>query len=680
MSHGYFVVSVRLLEDEKMEEINVPEDATGKWLFEEICCQQGVMQEREYFGLRYLEHEMLSSPTKRWINLTRNLSSQLKNTYPRQVSFRVKHYPADPIVDLRLPKSHYLLYHQLRRDLISGRLVVQTDVLVRLAALVVQVELGDISAQEPLETSAKNDKHQYLREFRVLHNQTERLESLIIKEHEKLENCLPSEAASELIHLASSLETYGIDPIRVKTKAYGSRHIHLGLTHQGVAEFIGNRRQKLYPWSAISWMTCNGRDFVVATSCQHPGRKKKTTTTIHYKCDNKSVAQALWEWASDRQLFFTLDKSSSVKPVKSKKALFQRTRTFTFSGRCRREVIGRPLLTTSLPTDICGISVAEENLSFNNPTSSNGYSLSMGALTNSTGRNMDTHIENNIEDGESTQTAPATTTSGLLSISSTSLGHSRAPALSEPSVARNVTNNLMEENMENQVNSHDHSNLSGSFSVNSNLLVPLFANLPKHRFSTEARKRQREILKKQSKYGLYQQNHSDLFDTDDECDNDDTSSEAAVEALNSASKAGEAWLTNELGQKGEKQISFSPAKSWFSFLHSSSTEKGDKQTSSVQSKDIRNSNHSSLLNLTNNDTPDTDIDSDSSTEPVSIWRFAAISAGFMTCASIFGLALILEAEVHSPIMATIRGHPWFLDFDSRFYRPIRSALLGFWRR
>lgn len=379
-------------------------------------------------------------------------------------------------------------------------------------------------------------------------------------------------------------------------------------------------------------------------------------------------------------MFFTLDKSSSVKPVKSKKALFQRTRTFTFSGRCRREVIGRPLLTTSLPTDICGISVAEENLSFNNPTSSNGYSLSMGALTNSTGRNMDTHIENNIEDGESTQTAPATTTSGLLSISSTSLGHSQAPALSEPSVARNVTNNLMEESMENQVNSHDHSNLSGSFAVNSNLLVPLFANLPKHRFSTEARKRQREILKKQSKYGLYQQNHSDLFDTDDECDNDDTSSEAAVEALNSAAKAGEAWLTNELGQEGKKQISLSPAKSWFGFLHSSSTEKGDKQISSVQSKDVRNSNHSSLLNLTNNDTPDTDIDSDSSSEPVSIWRFAAISAGFMTCASIFGLALILEAEVHSPIMATIRGHPWFLDFDSRFYRPMRSALLGFWRR
>lgn len=137
-----------------------------------------------------------------------------------------------------------------------------------------------------------------------------------------------------------------------------------------------------------------------------------------------------------------------------------------------------------------GISVAEENLSFNNPTSSNAYSLSMGALTNGTSRSTNTHIENNVEDGESTQTAPATTTSGLLSISSTSLGYSRAPALSEPSVARNITNNSIEESIENQVSSH---NLSGPFVVNSNQLVPLFTNLPKHRFSTEAKRRQREI-------------------------------------------------------------------------------------------------------------------------------------------------------------------------------------------
>ncbi|KER29464.1 hypothetical protein T265_03930 [Opisthorchis viverrini] len=133
-----FAVTVRLLEDDTISEVDVPEDATGKWLFEEVCRRQDVMEEREYFGLRYLEHDLLSSPTKQWIDLTRGLFVQLKNTHPRTVSFRIKHYPADPFADLKLAKTHYLLYRQLRRDLASGRLVSGVDEMVRLAALIVQ--------------------------------------------------------------------------------------------------------------------------------------------------------------------------------------------------------------------------------------------------------------------------------------------------------------------------------------------------------------------------------------------------------------------------------------------------------------------------------------------------------------------------------------------------------------
>ncbi|CAH8486506.1 unnamed protein product [Dicrocoelium dendriticum] len=104
-TENVFSVIVRLLEDETSEEVSVPEDATGKWLFEEVCCRQGVMEEREYFGLRYLEHQILTPPTKQWIDLTRRVLSQLKNTKPLVVSFRVKHYPPDPMGDIRLPKT-----------------------------------------------------------------------------------------------------------------------------------------------------------------------------------------------------------------------------------------------------------------------------------------------------------------------------------------------------------------------------------------------------------------------------------------------------------------------------------------------------------------------------------------------------------------------------------------------
>lgn len=277
----FFSVDVRLLEDDASEEVEVPEDATGKWLFEEICRRQGVMEEREYFGLRYLEHEVLSSPTKQWLDLSRSVLSQLKNTRPRVVSFRIKHYPAEPMADLRLPKTHYLLYRQLKRDLCSGRLVAQSDEMIRLGALVVQVELGDSSMQEVSLWSANDDApRSYLADFQVLHNQTPKVESLLLEEHKKLEGLLPTEAACEVIQLASSLETYGVDPIRVKTKAYGSRPIHLGLTHRGVAEFVSNRCQKLHLWSNISWMTCDAKHFIVAVSKPAAGKKKKCARDI----------------------------------------------------------------------------------------------------------------------------------------------------------------------------------------------------------------------------------------------------------------------------------------------------------------------------------------------------------------------------------------------------------------
>ncbi|KAA3673312.1 uncharacterized protein DEA37_0005877 [Paragonimus westermani] len=71
--------------------------------------------------------------------------------------------------------------------------------------------------QDPPQISTKTDAERtYLADFQVLHNQTKRMEALILEEHKKLEGLLPSEAATEMIQLASSLETYGVDPIRVK--------------------------------------------------------------------------------------------------------------------------------------------------------------------------------------------------------------------------------------------------------------------------------------------------------------------------------------------------------------------------------------------------------------------------------------------------------------------------------
>ncbi|TGZ56956.1 hypothetical protein CRM22_010055 [Opisthorchis felineus] len=676
-----FAVTVRLLEDETISEVDVPEDATGKWLFEEVCRRQGVMEEREYFGLRYLEHDLLSSPTKQWIDLTRSLFVQLKNTHPRTVSFRIKHYPADPFADLKLAKTHYLLYRQLRRDLASGRLVSGVDEMVRLAALVVQVELGDSSMQDLPQLSTKSDtERSYLSDFHVLHNQTQRMEQLVLEEHKKLESLLPSEAATELIQLASSLETYGVDPIRVKTKAYGSRPIHIGLTHRGVSEFVSNRCQKTYLWPNISWMTCDGKHFILAYSKQICGKKKKAVEMVSFKCETKAVAHALWEWATDRQLFLTLEKSSSVKPVKSKRGLFSRKHTFTFAGRCRREVLARPTLAATLPSDI-GNSHLEpvENFCVDKIQSAGAHSVSMLALTQDVvapGRAM--QVIGEVESGERTDFAGAASMSVSDNLALTGPAHAQETSKDQTGTLLNMTATTIPNNIEDAafVEQHLVDVLPLPRTVPSELLAPLFKELPRRRYTNEAKIRQHKLLQIQKRHLSGEERNAEIFDTDE----DETEAIAELDAITEA--ADHDWMTKTESATQNPVQNLSPG-SFFSRFFSTSS----KVPSTSKPVDASSSQHqtrsgtsSSIYHSAASMTSQEHGEEGEESVPASAWSIILTSAGILTGLSLVGLALILETEVHSPLMVAFREHPWVLDFDARYYRPFRTALFGFWRR
>ncbi|OON20742.1 FERM central domain protein, partial [Opisthorchis viverrini] len=470
------------------------EDATGKWLFEEVCRRQDVMEEREYFGLRYLEHDLLSSPTKQWIDLTRGLFVQLKNTHPRTVSFRIKHYPADPFADLKLAKTHYLLYRQLRRDLASGRLVSGVDEMVRLAALIVQVELGDSSVQDLPQLSTKFDaERSYLSDFHVLHNQTQRMERLVLEEHKKLEGLLPSEAATELIQLASSLETYGVDPIRVKP--------------------VKREPPKI---------------------C---GKKKKAVEMVSFKCETKAVAHALWEWATDRQLFLT--------------------------GRCRREVLARPTLAATLPLDI-GKSHLEpvENFCADKIQSAGSHSVSMVALTQDAvapGRAMQVIGED--ESSERTDFAGAASMSGSDNLALTRPAHSQETSNDQTDSLLNMTATTLPNNIEDAafVQQHLAEVLPLPRKVPSELLAPLFKELPRRRYTHQAKVRQHKLpccsvgpfflqlfafvgspstvtesVQSQKRHPSGEERNAEIFDTDE----DETEAIAELDAITEAADHG----------------------------------------------------------------------------------------------------------------------------------------------
>ncbi|KAL3316307.1 hypothetical protein Ciccas_005051 [Cichlidogyrus casuarinus] len=71
---------------------------------------------------------------------------------------------------------------------------------------------------------------------------------------------------------------------------------------------------------------------------------------------------------------------------------------------------------------------------------------------------------------------------------------------------------------------------------------------------------------------------------------------------------------------------------------------------------------------------------DDEVQPVSKLKFFMFSSGVLLCLSAVGVALLLEADIYSPTLATIRGHPMMLDIESKIYRPVKSAISGLVRR
>ncbi|KAM7537458.1 hypothetical protein Aperf_G00000075814 [Anoplocephala perfoliata] len=318
-SNDDFQVTVRLLEDDNSIAVYVPESAKGRWLLEEVCRQQEVLPEIEYFGLRYISCEVLSAPTKHWMKLTKSVRGQLKHTNPLVVSFRIKHYPPDPITEFQLDKSKYLLFHQIHRDFLSGRLIAPHKDIILLAALFIQVALGDASEMAAstsehnladIASSSTSESSTYLSNYRALHNTNRKYEPEILEQHRKLEGLLPSEAASEAIRVALRQLSYGMEPFKVlPTTHKNSRPVHIGLTHEGVAEFTGSRRSHLYKWADIDQFFYSGKNFII--SCKKPAHKgerkmtKRAHEMVEYKCESGAIASELWRWALERKLFFT---------------------------------------------------------------------------------------------------------------------------------------------------------------------------------------------------------------------------------------------------------------------------------------------------------------------------------------------------------------------------------------
>ncbi|KAF5403896.1 hypothetical protein PHET_02558 [Paragonimus heterotremus] len=403
---------IRLLDDAQPPlEFEISKKDLGRHLFSLVCNAIGNLAECDYFGLRYTDKHS----QRQWIDLDRSVYKQLKGNYffsrkrlfclkgchSFNMSFRLKHYPSDPVKDLKQELTRYLVYLQVRRDLTQGRLLCPSPMVATIGALVAQAELGDAPLDENLELSSAHENSDtsvnipenphtpsftetrngqpnsspgrpgsirkdtgYLAGFRIFLSQTPKMEAEIMKRHQQLRGLTSQEAETEFLNRTSQLPTFGIDRFPIiphqtvslthgtgdenKSKSPGTSHspvrskpvqlpkgvaYYMGITDTGLVLFVGLQRSQEYHWDEIHRLACDGKLFLVYLK-----KDEKKTGPLTFECESKAAALALWHWTVDRKCFFTLKRASEAKRLRPSSSIFQRNKTYRFSGRSHQEL------------------------------------------------------------------------------------------------------------------------------------------------------------------------------------------------------------------------------------------------------------------------------------------------------------------------------------------------------
>ncbi|XP_074651900.1 FERM domain-containing protein 5-like isoform X2 [Tubulanus polymorphus] len=321
-----YTCTIRFLDDSDPMQVTFQKDTKGQWLLDYICKELNLV-EKDYFGLRYVD----SDKQRHWLDPIKTVYKQLKGVSPMVLCFRVKFYPLDPML-VKEEITRYFLFLQLRRDLHHGRLLcTPTDANI-LAAYIVQSEVGDYEPED----------HQigYVGEFNMLPKQTPKMEERIAEIHKTLSGQVPSEAESNFLKKASTMDTYGVDPYQVKDQK--GNQLYIGVTHLGIVTFQGSKRTHLFRWSQVNKIAFEGKMFIVHITLQEVDENfiyKKKKHACGFKCQSYAACRQLWRVAVEQQAFFTLTKASEASKVSSGGGLFTRGAKFRFSGRCQKEVI-----------------------------------------------------------------------------------------------------------------------------------------------------------------------------------------------------------------------------------------------------------------------------------------------------------------------------------------------------
>ncbi|EFO18590.2 hypothetical protein LOAG_09905 [Loa loa] len=335
-----YKTTVQLLDDNETICQEFKKTSNAQIILDYVCECLNIV-EKDYFGLRYQDF----SRHRYWMDLNKHIYKQVRGPNVA-LRFRVRFYPSDVSV-LKEEVTRYMLFVQLQRDLLHGRLYCPQSEAAVLGALALQSIIGDYDAEE----RPKN----YVAEYKLVLKQTEKLEEKIAESHKLFKGLTPAEAEMEFLKRASRLDTYGFDPYIVVNKQ--KQTMYIGVTYRGIYIYHISRMIHHITWNELEKIDYLGKEIMItpvlsyvspysssiedaeltantlkSTSSIRNGfiKPHKTTSVLKFHCPSAVFAKHLWCHILSQQAFFTENDAKHIKPKFSKPRIPLLTRGSTF--------------------------------------------------------------------------------------------------------------------------------------------------------------------------------------------------------------------------------------------------------------------------------------------------------------------------------------------------------------
>ncbi|XP_065062239.1 band 4.1-like protein 4B [Rhopilema esculentum] len=272
-SKNVYVCEVCLLDGTELS-IEVEKNSHGEVLFSKVVENLDIV-DKEYFGLRFVQD---NSPTKCWLQHRKPIKKQLK-IGELKFQFAVKFYEPEPGKHLD-EYTRYLLYLQLREDIVYGRLHCPTRTYVLLGSFTAQAEFGDYDFNE--------HGSDYLDGYQLGPAEVEKEEGFIKrvmdlhKEH-RGEN--PAEAELNFLEVAKRTPRYGVDIHYARNKK--GVPIEVGISHKGVIVYLNGEPTDSYGWRAVDLVAYKRKKFMLKLFSSE--KRKNPRFSMHKRRDAKNI-------------------------------------------------------------------------------------------------------------------------------------------------------------------------------------------------------------------------------------------------------------------------------------------------------------------------------------------------------------------------------------------------------